>query len=429
MLELRRNWLPHRTAARRRRASAHGAALAVAAAATLVLSLSAPVCAQTGFGTQLVLSGLNNPRGITFGPDGALYVAEAGIGADPSDPNPPGIQEIAPPNPTVFYGTTGSVTRYDLGTGTSARVVTGIGSLAVTGGGGAIGLADIAFDSGGNAYGVTGWVNDPALRATFNDGGGSNIGNRFGQLVSLDLTGNSVTNVADIGAYEDINNPDPPERNSNPFSLTVRSNGDIAVVDAGANALYNVSGSTVSLITTFPYAPNPGEGPPFYQPVPTAVAEGAGGLLFVSELTGFPFPAGGSDIYVVDPTLANIGDRITRTLTGFTTVIDLAFNSTDGFLYVLQYGTDGLDGAGQLLRVDPTTGDRTLVLDSGLTTPGGLAIGADGSVYVTNLGVSPGGGQILRVVAVPEPATGALLLLGLGVAGAGALRRRRRIAK
>ena len=40
-----------------------------------------PASAQEGEDTstmEVVASGLNNPRGLTFGADGALYVAEAG---------------------------------------------------------------------------------------------------------------------------------------------------------------------------------------------------------------------------------------------------------------------------------------------------------------------------------------------------------------
>jgi glucose/arabinose dehydrogenase len=36
--------------------------------------------AATGGAPEVVASGLNNPRGITIGPGGAIYVAESGAG-------------------------------------------------------------------------------------------------------------------------------------------------------------------------------------------------------------------------------------------------------------------------------------------------------------------------------------------------------------
>jgi glucose/arabinose dehydrogenase len=52
--------------------------------------LAAPLLAGAA-GSELVTSGLNNPRGLAFAPNGELYVAEAGNGG----PNLPG-------NPCVF---------------------------------------------------------------------------------------------------------------------------------------------------------------------------------------------------------------------------------------------------------------------------------------------------------------------------------------
>src|SRR5688500_2410159 len=77
-----------------------------------------------------VMVGLNNPRGITFAPNGALYVAEAGLGTSTA-----GCFGSAPPAACicttareftaqrVCYGPTGSVSR--LRQGVQGRIVTG----------------------------------------------------------------------------------------------------------------------------------------------------------------------------------------------------------------------------------------------------------------------------------------------------------------
>jgi glucose/arabinose dehydrogenase len=51
--------------------------------AAAVVTLAVALTGAGGAGaatTSVVMSGLDNPRGLTFGPQGALYVAEAGRG-------------------------------------------------------------------------------------------------------------------------------------------------------------------------------------------------------------------------------------------------------------------------------------------------------------------------------------------------------------
>src|SRR6266498_2661495 len=69
-----------------------------------------------------VMSGLDNPRGLVFGPEGALYVAEAGRG-DLGEGDGPCVQ---PGAVQVCYGATGAVSR--LWRSEQERVATGLPS-------------------------------------------------------------------------------------------------------------------------------------------------------------------------------------------------------------------------------------------------------------------------------------------------------------
>jgi glucose/arabinose dehydrogenase len=55
---------------------------------------------------EVLASGLDSPRKLSFGPDGALYVAEAGRGGTGTS-----IPSPSQPGASVFYGATGAITR------------------------------------------------------------------------------------------------------------------------------------------------------------------------------------------------------------------------------------------------------------------------------------------------------------------------------
>ena len=77
-------------------------------------------------------------------------------------------------------------------------------------------------------------------------------------------------------------------------------------------------------------------------------------------------------------------------------IIDLAFGD-DGTMYVLQFATGPVffTGPGELIRVTPD-GARSVVL-GGLNFPTSVAVGFDGALYVTNRGIAPGLGEVLRI--------------------------------
>jgi len=342
---------------------------------------------------DVVASGLNNPRGLAFGPEGALYVAEAGSGgAGPCGPGPEGER---------CYGPSGSITRIDLAKGTQSRVATGLPSLAGEGGNFASGPQGISFQGRGNGFLTIGYGGDPAEREELFGPAGSSLAH----LARMVASGNwSLEN--DLGDYEMAANPTGDEVDTNPFGILALPSKQI-IADAGANDLLEVrANGQVSTLAIFPnrlvLAPPflglpPGTLIPM-DAVPTGVTQGPGGDYYVGQLTGFPFPVGDANVYRVPE---NGGDPEVHE-GGFTAVIGVAFGP-DGSLYVLEIAKNGLLGAfgggdwtGGLIRVAPD-GTRTEIAPGELWAPGGLALGPDGAIYVTNKTILSGAGEVLRI--------------------------------
>lgn len=146
-----------------------------------------------------VISGLHNPRGIAFAPNGDLYVAEAGCGANQSGPLgectvPPNASDTSVCSDVVVdgqslkvcFGLTGSSSRLRSGRDKPERVATGFPSDSVEGpvaqrGANATGLNDVSPMQTGETYlyAVIGLREDPTLRS------GVPFGPLFAQLVHI----------------------------------------------------------------------------------------------------------------------------------------------------------------------------------------------------------------------------------------------------
>lgn len=372
--------------------------------ATALLGASATL--QAAPQVDVIATGLENPRGIAFAPNGQLYVTEAGRGGN-------GNCTLLGDGQDACYGESGAITWIDpTGASPPRRVLTGLPSLAAQPAGiGATGPLDIAFLGTGNAQVVVGL--------------GANANARTGLGPKAHLLGSTLqVNAAwgwkrsgDIAAVEDRLNPVPattppgvPDlKDSNPYGVAALA-GRHLVADAGANTIWEVrSNGAIRAFAVFPprgvTPPFPGLPDPFpMQAVPTTVTRGPDGWIYAAQLTGFPFPIGAANVYRIAPE----GGAPQVYASGFTNVVDIAFDAS-GRLYVLQIGNGlaapggpPLAGPGKLVRVE-ASGARTVLYDQ-LFYPGGVAIGPDGAAYVTNFAIAggaspvfPTGGQVLRI--------------------------------
>src|SRR4029079_9557893 len=127
------------------------------------------------------------------------------------------------------------------------------------------------------------------------------------QLASLFrfTPGKSRGLVADLGDYEANFDPNGDGPDSDPYGLLALPSRQV-YTDAGGNALNQRSAKgNLSTLAVFPNRLV--LAPPFLglpagteismDAVPTTVAVGPDGAFYVGQLTGFPFPVGGSKIY------------------------------------------------------------------------------------------------------------------------------------
>ncbi len=334
----------------------------------LTLAMAPASVAQT---VTPVMTHLDSPRGLAFGPEGGLYVAEAGRGGS----GPCAFQRGA----VRCYGTTGAVSRW--WRGRQERVATGLPSIADATFTEVTGPHDIGMLGIGRAVVSIGFGGHPDERALFGAAGAN-----MGTLLKFTCA-RSWRTVADISAHERATNPAGGPVDSNPYGVLVEP-GSTVVADAGANALLRVSMngrvSTIATLRSRPTAPT--------DAVPTAVVRGPDGSYYVSELTGAPFADGAARIYRVTE-----GGTPEIFLEGFKTIIDFDFGP-DGSVYVLQHATGPLffAGPGQVIRIAPN-GMRSVVI-GGLNRPTSVLAAPDGSLYVSNNGISVQTGEVLHIV-------------------------------
>ena len=357
----------------------------VAAAAAMVALAIATAGASAQSAPQVVASGLDSPRHLTFSADGELYVVEAGRG---------GSLQCGVTHPALgssCFGFSGAVTLVR-DNGADQRVVTGLPSIA--GATEALGPSDISF-TGSQKYVLSiGLGGSDALRAAY----GSQAG-LLGTLVTGKLKHDGYSLFADVLANEMASNPDGTDIDSNPVGLVRQGDGYI-LADAGGNAVVRASHKgTFTTITPLP--PGSALAPPFLglppgtqiptDAVPTSVVQGPDGAYYISQLTGFPFEKGDANIWRVAP-----GQPATVYASGLTNLTDLAF-APDGSLYAVEISSNGLltGPIGALVKINPGSSQHETIVGN-LFAPYGVAFGR-GAAYVSTCTVCTGGGQVIKI--------------------------------
>jgi hypothetical protein len=358
---------------------------AVAVTAICLVPASASAHTQTPLALSanvtVFASGLNNPRGLAFGPGGDLYVAEGGLGGSLTT-TPTECTQVPSPVGPYSGGFTSRISKIGPN-GVRTTVVAGLPSSQTSPALGSLvsGAADVAF-AGGRLY---------ALEA----GAGCSHG-----LLGTDNSilrvnpGGTTTQVADLSQFlksHPVANPnaDDFEPDGTWYSM-VAVRGDLYAAEPNHGEIDRIDPSTGAIRRVIDVSASQGH------IVPTALAYQ--GNFFFGNLGTFPVTPGSESLFKVTPS-----GQIKTWATGLTTVLGLAFGPHDQ-IYALESMTapgfpgPGELGTGQVVRIDPS-GAQT-VIASGLSFPTAMTLGPDGALYVSNLGFGgpvPGLGQILKI--------------------------------
>ena len=331
----------------------------------------------TGGGSiEVLASGLTNPRGFGWGPDGTLHLALAGSGGDTRIEAMEGF--------TVQIGLSSSVVT--VADGCTTPVVMGLVSMLWEEPGWVWGAMDVAFL-------------EDQLFVLLSGAGPSNLSPAsFSGVFKVNEDG-TMTLVADVTTWLPAHPPAflPPDYGTDGslFDLEAAGDGFLLSEAVGGQLLSVALDGSIATVADL------SEG----HLVPTGIAVDAEGNAFVGFETTPPYEDGASKVIKITP-----DGTVTDHWTGLTAVTDVAFGP-DGALYAAEMAT-GNTGEEPFLRPDSgrivrqTGPDALEPVVTELPYPVGIGFDADGRLVFSAPAFGPDAGVGQGVLLAVDPSTG-----------------------
>ncbi len=332
-----------------------------------------PQAVATETGPVTVASGLNGPMGVTVEPDGTVWVVDSGLAGEDTLMFPDlETHELSP----MPFGESARLVRV-APDGTQSDMAT-MPSLhfgeEFLGASRVVAVGDALYITSGE-WGEGLEIDRPAYM-------GSLVRYQDGEL----------TDVATTWPMERDENPAGALVETHPYGLTEGPDGMLWLADAAGNTLFRIDPASgdIELIAVFEALPGPIPNPARdnameIEPVPTGVAFGADGGIYVSLLPGVPFLPGSAKVVRVTEDGA-----VSDYATDLTMLTDLQAGP-DGNLYAVSMGVFTEQGptpnSGSVIRIGEGETSETVL--TGLSFPTSLAFAANGDAYVTINGVGP----------------------------------------